>query len=75
MIYWTPQELADMAQYDAKIDRKFAIDNQRNKRHRRAYQRRYDREHKAERKEYQHNYYLNKKAASRRQSESGAVEK
>jgi len=72
--YWSPQELIDMAQCDAKINRQFAIDNQRNKRHKRAYQKRYGREHKEEIKVKQHNYYLNKKAASLLEQESGAVE-
>jgi len=74
MTYWSPQELIGMAQYDAKINRQFAVDNQRNKRHRRAYQKRYDKAHKEEIKVKQHNYYLNKKAASSLQTESGAVE-
>ena len=71
---FTPAECESMKQYDADINRQFYVDNQRLKRHRLSYQKRYDKAHKGEIKIKQHNYYLQRKTATRLASDSGAVE-
>lgn len=69
---FTPEELTQMRIFDLDINRQFYVDNQRMKRHRISYQKRYDKAHKEEIKVKQHEYYLKRKAATRQQSDNGA---
>lgn len=60
---FSTDELAEMRKADLIINQEYYRETQRLKRHRLAYQKRYDKAHKAEKKIYQHEYYLKRKAA------------
>ena len=59
---FTLEEVAELKAFDQKISQDYYLEIRKSKRHRLAYQKRYDRAHKEEKKIYQHEYYLKRKS-------------